>query len=138
MGLEFGSPWLVAVVNEGTDLRLLHKDNFTGAGFERVRRAVREVPGAFAAALGKDESLATHPDGTLFDPIAETKGRSFGTSSEKGHRAYLIACELLNERELPLTSYASTVRFFRPITYLIYGVSLFSLWTAAKKILFDQ
>jgi hypothetical protein len=43
MGLEFGSPWLVAVVYEGTDLRLIHKDNVTGAGLERVRRAVRQV-----------------------------------------------------------------------------------------------
>ena len=103
MGLEFGSPWLVAVVNEGTELRLSHKDNFTGAGFERIRRAVRERPGACAAASGKEESLATHPDGTLFDPLAKTEGHSFGTSSRAvepgtGHQSE-DSCELAQARD---------------------------------------
>jgi hypothetical protein len=108
MGLEMGPPWLVAVVSGGDRYEVIFRDNFTGAGFERVRKVVKDEPGAISAVLGKGGKLAKHQDGSLFQPIEEMKGRNSGTPADQGHSAYLMACELLGERPYIFASTAST------------------------------
>lgn len=103
MGLELGPPWLVALIDDGRTVEVIYRDNFTGAGFERVRTVVRDEVGAVSAVLGKNGALGRHADGSLFQPLVEMRGRNFGTPSERGHRAYLIACDLLNETPFPFT-----------------------------------
>jgi hypothetical protein len=115
MGLELGPPWLVAVIKDYGSGEVIYKDNFTGAGFERVRRVVKDEKGSFSAVLGKAGSLAHHPDGRCFDPINEMKGRNFGTPAERGHRAYLIACGLLGDAPHPFASKEANTKWLGDI-----------------------
>ena len=132
MGLEIGPPWLVALIEDGGTLEVIYRDNFTGAGFERVRTVVRDETGAISAVLGRDESFGRHPDGTLFQPLIEMRGRNVGTPSERGHRAYLIACDLLNEKPSPFTRPISErelrIRFWKWIGLIIATVVFWGLF----------
>ncbi len=108
MGLEMGSPWLVAVVLSEDNHVVIFQDNFTGAGFERVRKVIRDEPGSFSAVMGKNRQLARQRDGTLFQPMLAMKGKNSGTPANRGHSSYMIACELLQEAPYPLASVEST------------------------------
>lgn len=115
MGLELGPPWLVVIFVANDSFEVLYKDNFTGAGFDRVKRVLRDELGSVSAVLGKNGGIALREDGEIFQPIAEMKGRNFGTSAERGHRAYLVGCRLLGESRLPFASADSTNDWFRKL-----------------------
>ncbi len=93
MSLQLGPPWLVLVVSSEDGETVILRDNFTGAGFQRIQRARRREPGSYIAAMDKHNRFALNEDGSVFDPIAQTVGRYDGTLSTRGHNAYHLAKE---------------------------------------------
>lgn len=96
MGLELGSPWLVLAETEapGAAPSIIFRDNFTGAGFRRVIKARKHEPASFAAVMDARGRLAQNMDGSLYDPIEQTKGRHSGTDADRAYRAQLTATAL--------------------------------------------
>lgn len=99
MGLELGPPWLVLVVKEGNPAEnvVLLRDNFTGAALRRLISARKNEPNSFAAVMDRSGRFAMHTNGTIYDPIEETKGRKGGTDAGRGYRAYCEARVLFRE-----------------------------------------
>lgn len=98
MGMDLGPPWLVlARIDEAGEVVILRRDNFTGAGMQRITSARRQEPGSFAAVMARDGRFAVYPDGRVYDPLDETRGRQNGTMSDRGHRALLAAKALFRQ-----------------------------------------
>ncbi|WP_139257752.1 hypothetical protein [Natronohydrobacter thiooxidans] len=96
--MNLGPPWLVlARIDETGEVVILRRDNFTGAGMRRVISARRQEPGSFAAVMARDGRFAVYPDGRVYDPLDETRGRQNGTMSDRGHRALLTAEALFRQ-----------------------------------------
>ncbi|WP_156894467.1 hypothetical protein [Rhodobacter xanthinilyticus] len=110
MGLELGPPWLVLAKSDPNagGAEILCRDNFTGSSLLRLISARKAEPGSFAAVMAADGRFALHPDGRIYDPIEETKGRNGGTAAERGHRALLTAEALF--RQMGGMSWADATR----------------------------
>lgn len=77
--MEMGPPWLVVALRAadgGEDV--IYRDNFTGAALTRATKVRKDEPGSFAAVMDKYGNFALNPDGRLYDPIEQTKGRNAG------------------------------------------------------------
>lgn len=100
MGLELGPPWLVLARNgEAGGAVILLRDNFTGAAMQRITSARRHELNSFAAVMGKDGRFALHPNGRIYDPLEETKGKHSGTPAERGYRASITSQALFRQMD---------------------------------------
>ncbi|RFC63250.1 MULTISPECIES: hypothetical protein [Mesorhizobium] len=95
MGLELGPPWLVLLEDADGETIVVFRDNFTGASMPRAISIRKNEPGSYAAVMDRHGNFARHSDGSLYDPIEETKGRNGGTFADRGHRALIVAGNLL-------------------------------------------